>query len=198
MSDRIDPATPTLAYATPRLRRRRGLFLAVLLWSVAILPFAIILHDHLVIILPLLRSHAIDPRIRDAGHLRQIGQAILMYSNEYHGQFPDRLPTLLLTEDVYPNAFVATLAADTPATGPTTQAAVATMDLGHHLSWVYLGRGWNISTVKPEMVVAFGPYNSTTGMNVLFGDGHVQWYDAQTMSKLIAGLPQSTGPTTMP
>ena len=41
-----------------------------------------------------------------ASNLRQIGQAILLYSNENAGQYPDDFGPLLLTQDIEPKNFV--------------------------------------------------------------------------------------------
>ena len=193
MSEQPDPTTPTLSYATPRPSppgRQRpwvlaGLFFFLLIVALIMLP-------------DLSGPRSTSLRVMDASNLRQIGQAILMYSNEHGGQYPDSLQRLLLTEDITPGVFVSTLTSDTPATGPTPQAWIAGMDLGNHLSYVYVGRGFNAATVPPDAVVAYGPYTGTDGMNVLFGDGHVEFDNSAIMARLFAKFAQAAGPTTMP
>ena len=112
--------------------------------------------------------------VKSQSNLRQIGQAILMYTQDYAGAYPDALPTLIVTEDITSEVMVSPSTSDTPATGPTTRAVADAVLIGGHCSYVYLGRGWNPRTVTANTVVAYEPpANLRTGGNVLFGDGSV-------------------------
>ena len=168
MSEQPDPTTPTLSYATPRPSppgRQRpwvlaGLFFFLLIVALIMLP-------------DLSGPRSTSLRVMDASNLRQIGQAILMYSNEHGGQYPDSLQRLLLTEDITPGVFVSTLTSDTPATGPTPQAWIAGMDLGNHLSYVYVGRGFNAATVIPSPGGIGALETGGAAVLALFGVNHV-------------------------
>ena len=79
-----------------------------------------------------------------------------------------------MTLDAY--TFVCRATTDTPAQGPTTQAIVADLTSGGHLSYVYLGKGFNTKTVANDAVIAYEPLeNHKTGLNVLVGDGRVRF-----------------------
>ena len=141
-------------------------------------------------------------RVHSQMNLRQIGQGILMYTQDYAGSYPDTLPTLLMAEDIGPGIFVSPSTNDTPAIGPTTRAIADSLLTGGHCSYVYLGRGWNARAVTAKTVVAYEPpANQRTGGNVLFGNGDVKFCSAQWWSKYFAALsarPASTQPITLP
>ena len=89
-----------------------------------------------------------------ASNFRQIGQAILLYTNDHHGEYPDTFQTFLLNEDVTSPVFVSPSRSETPATGPTWQAAASQMVTPGHVSYIYLGRGLSVNTVTPNTIVA--------------------------------------------
>jgi prepilin-type processing-associated H-X9-DG protein len=136
------------------------------------------------------------PRVMSASNLRQIGQAILLYSNDHHGQYPDSFGTILLNEDITSAVFVSPTAG-TAAVGPTTQAIAAQLVPGPHLSYVYLGNGLNIATVTPDTVVAY-EIPSPTGANILFGDGHVEYCSPTSMNSIAQQVANGKFPTTLP
>ena len=135
-----------------------------------------------------------------ASNLRQIGQAILLYSNDNNGQYPPDFQTLLLTEDIPSECFVCPSTNDTRATGPTTQAVANNLTAGGHLSYIYLGKGMNAKTISPDTVVAYEPLNNhaNQGSNVLFGDGHVEFVAAPAIKTMEAKLKSTTAPVTLP
>ena len=117
-----------------------------------------------------------------------------MYANENKGQFPPDLATVLATQEMTSDTFVCYRTSDTPATGPTTRAVAANLEMGGHLSYVYVGKGMNLS-VPPTAVVAHEPLaNHVDGMHVLFGDGHVEWLDATRGRRLLAELSAGHNP----
>jgi prepilin-type processing-associated H-X9-DG protein len=137
-----------------------------------------------------------SPRLQSASHLRQIGQAILLYSNDHQGEYPDSFQTILLNEDITSAVFVSPTRSETPANGPTTQAIADRLAAGGHLSYVYLGRQLAASSATPATIVAYEiPID---GGNVLFGDGHVEFEDAAYMSKVISRAAIGQFPVTMP
>jgi prepilin-type processing-associated H-X9-DG protein len=66
------------------------------------------------------------------------------------------------------------------------------------VSYVYLGRGLTSSTVKPKDVVAYErPIDRTSGANVLFGDGHVEFVDGNLIGKIAGRAASGIWPVTM-
>ena len=129
----------------------------------------------------------------------QIGAALKMYANDNSGVYPDSFGTLLLNEDISGDVFVSPLSSDSPADGPTTEAIAAQLGAGGHLSYFYLGRGLTTKTVTPGTVVSYERiYSSSAGTNVLFGDGHVEWVDLQTATKIRDTAASGKFPVTMP
>ena len=132
-------------------------------------------------------------------HFRQIGQAILLYTNENHDQYPDTFGTLLLNEDISSDIFICPSTTDTTAQGPMTQAIVNELARGGHESYVYLGKGMTVATTPANAVIVYEPLsNHQTGMNVLLADGHVKFVDADVGTRLIAKASVGVFPVTMP
>jgi prepilin-type processing-associated H-X9-DG protein len=144
------------------------------------------------------RSRAI--RAASANNLHEIGQAISAYSRHYRGQYPDSFPTLLLHENIAPYVFVCLGTNDTPATGPTTQAISGNLLVLGHCSYIYIGNGLDSATVRSNTVVAYEPManNGGAGMNVLFGDGHVEFVSAGVAGQILGRVSAKVFPVTMP
>jgi prepilin-type processing-associated H-X9-DG protein len=141
----------------------------------------------------------IPSRVQCQSNLRQVGQAILLYTNDFNGVYPDSLQTILLTEDITPEVFVCLNTNDTKATGPTTQAIAADMGNPGHVSYVYLGKGLTTATVQPSTIVVYEPLsNHGDGMNVLFGDGHVEFFDVSASQPILSRISSGRWPVTMP
>jgi prepilin-type processing-associated H-X9-DG protein len=137
-------------------------------------------------------------RVKSASNLRQIGQAILQYTQDFKGQYPDSFGTILLNEDVTSSVFVSPSRSETPAQGPTTQAAADQLADSAHVSYVYLGRGLTSSTAKPEDIVAYErPVDPNGGANVLFGDGHAEFIDGILIGKIAGRAASGIWPVTM-
>jgi prepilin-type processing-associated H-X9-DG protein len=121
---------------------------------------------------------------------------MLLYANDYHGQYPDRVGLLLEgdDEDAVEGAriFVSPYSNDTPATGPTTHAVAAQMTAGGHVSYVYCGRGF-AATASANTVLAYGPLTGW-GRNVLFGDGHVERVAPARTNYLLSELAAGNNP----
>jgi type II secretory pathway pseudopilin PulG len=192
----FDPDAPQpLDYANPRhqnTKHRRWLLITFLSLIVAALFSTILIPS-----LP--RSRGTSNRVKSAVNLRQIGQAILLYTNDYQGQYPDSFGTILLNEDITSNVFVSPSRNESPAIGPTTQVIADQLAAGGHISYVYLGRGLSVASATPITIVAYEiPVNSNAGANVLFGDGDVEFEDAGYMSKVISRAAVGQFPVTMP
>lgn len=127
------------------------------------------------ILLPSLnRAREQANRVKSAANLRQIGQAAMMYANDNRGQFPPDLGTMLKKEDLTPSVFVnpRTNAAPPAAGNPDAMAEW----VQEHSDYVWLGKGKSANNVTPETVLAHEKLeDNTDGVNLLFGDGHVEF-----------------------
>ena len=94
---------------------------------------------------------------------------------------------------------VSPFSSDTPAQGPTTQALIAQLRSGGHLSYVYIGKGQTTSA-SAEAVLGYGPVIAAGGppyaggRNVLFGDGHVEYVLPASANWMLAELAAGHNP----
>jgi len=151
--------------------RKRGMGMAItglvlgLVLGILVVPALLIS-----ILLPSLnRAREVANRVKCASNMRQIGQAIVLYANDYGGQYPPDLATLLKTEDIRPPVFVCPDSTDTPASGP------GDLDSGGHDSYVYLGKGLTMPADPSVPVLYEADSHHIDGANFLFGDGHVEF-----------------------
>lgn len=129
--------------------------------------------------------------------MRQIGQALLLYANENEGRYPAALEPLLLTQDITPDVFCCPSSYDTPAPGASVEERSNALLQGVHLSYIYLGHEKG-AQAPADAVILYEPLanHDGDGMNILFGDGHVEFVDAQTAQKLIRDATSNTSATT--
>jgi prepilin-type processing-associated H-X9-DG protein len=131
-------------------------------------------------------------QVRCASNLRQIGLASIMYSNEHQGQFPDSIATVLATQDISTDVFLCPACIHRPASGvlPEVDGPVAT-------SYVYVGAAMHYDLeIAGTVILVYEPISNHNGrgMNVLFGDAHVEWWEAERAEKLIAELEAGHNP----
>ncbi len=130
-------------------------------------------------------------QVRCASNLKQIGLAMLLYGNANGRRYPDTLDELALFHgaDLPPELFVCPDTSDTPPAGTTPTAGAADLSAGGQNSYVYLGRGLG-EGVATEAILAherFGQHRGR-GINVLFGDLHVEFVDSEEAHALLAEL----------
>ena len=79
-----------------------------------------------------------------------------------------------------------------PASGQTD---VRRLEAGGHFSYVYLGQNFD-STTPDDAVVIYEKLGNhgNQGTNVLFKDGHVEWYDATDTATLMSELNAGRNP----
>jgi prepilin-type processing-associated H-X9-DG protein len=188
----LQKPAPQIDYAGPDIRHSGER------WKVWVVPAILVLLVLLLgaILVPSLNSRSEhSPRVTCANHLRQIGLACLMYANGHSDQYPDSLATVLRDEDITADVFVCPSSNDAPANGPTTQAIVANLTAGRHLSYIYVGRGLT-SAASADTVLAYEPLTNHAGqgMEVLYADGHVEFQDAVTARKIMAQLQAGDNP----
>ncbi|MGD1278780.1 MAG: hypothetical protein ABR964_16325 [Tepidisphaeraceae bacterium] len=196
MPDHSDP--PKLDYASPDAARRRKI---PILQILIILSAASVLMAYLMSPSFRFRSRPeTQLRVRCAWNLRQIGQGIFRYCNDHQGQFPDLFATELANEEITSDVFVCPSSSDTRANGPTTQATISQLATPGHCSYIYLGGGLTLKTVTPQTVVAYEPLanHGGQGMNVLFGDFHVDWIAATSVGAILNAATRPQVPATMP
>ena len=65
---------------------------------------------------------------------------------------------------------------------------------GGHLSYLYNGRGLSTGTATDQTVVAYEPLTNheNDGGNVLFGDGHVEFFNRAALQKILPTTSPST------
>lgn len=135
-------------------------------------------------------------RVQCASNLRQIGQGIFLFANDNAGKFPSQLGQLITGADINPEVLVCPDSNDMKATGANTQQILADFAKPGHCSYVYLGAGLTSKTVLADTVVAYENLadHGGDGMNVLFGDGHVDWFNKNGATYLLKELQAGINP----
>jgi prepilin-type processing-associated H-X9-DG protein len=138
-------------------------------------------------------------RVRCGSNLRQIGLGLLLYANANHGRLPPSLDLLLAdpSADISADVLICPSTIDIPATGPTTQFVVADFRYSpRRCSYVYLPPNARLRALNPDQVVAYeNPTNHAgQGMNVLFADGHVEWFQPHAATRLLSELAAGHNP----
>jgi prepilin-type processing-associated H-X9-DG protein len=137
-------------------------------------------------------------RVKCASNLRQIGQAIQLYANDHGGHYPNDLLTILLNEDVTGAVFVCPSSNDVPATGATTRELSDNFNQPNHCSYIFFGKGLSTPIAANRVIAAENLENhGGAGMNILFGDGHVEFENKDEAAKLLATVSPATQPTTL-
>jgi prepilin-type processing-associated H-X9-DG protein len=133
--------------------------------------------------------------VQCTSNLQQIGAGLTLYANNNNGKYPAKLGALIESGFALPSVFVCPHTTDTPATGETLQAQASNLEAGGHLSYVYLGQNFDNSTPDDAVVVyeKLGNHGNQ-GTNVLFKDGHVEWYDATATATLMSELNAGRNP----
>jgi len=144
---------------------------------------------------PLFRQHGeVRNRIICPNNLRTIGEALTLYAANHDHKYPVDL-SALLSEDLSAATLVCPSSNEEPAIGATTQAVLADFATPHHCSYLYLGKGLS-QPLPSDRVIALEPLENHQGkgLNVLFGDMHVEWLDKAQADILLAklALPAST------
>jgi prepilin-type processing-associated H-X9-DG protein len=137
------------------------------------------------------RSRETANRVKCASNERQIGQAILLYANDHQGSYPPDLGTLIKTEDITAQVFICPSGDTKVPPGLNTPDQIAQW-VNDHADYIYVGKGMMMTTSKPTDIVVYEKPDSHNGdgMNILFGDGHVEF---QRMSEAKKLIDQQTG-----
>ncbi|MGB7160227.1 MAG: DUF4190 domain-containing protein [Tepidisphaeraceae bacterium] len=141
------------------------------------------------ILLPSLnRARETANRVKCASNMKQIGQALLLYGNNNRGQYPPDLATLLNNSPLMIDTTVCPSSNDTPAAGP------AQLNAGGHLSYVYVSGQSTSSSF--EAILLYEPLTNhdNDGINILFGDGHVEFLRRTDAEPLITAVEAGQNP----
>jgi prepilin-type processing-associated H-X9-DG protein len=135
-------------------------------------------------------------RIKCASNLKQIGLSLQIYAGEHSGQYPASFQELLPAADITTEVFVCPLSTDTRAFGPTTLETLQVFGEPGHNSYVYAGAGLTSATITPSHVLAYENLSNHggDGMNVVYGDGSVEWVPKKQAAAVVAELQAGFNP----
>jgi prepilin-type processing-associated H-X9-DG protein len=137
------------------------------------------------ILLPSLsRARETANRVKSGSNLRQIGMGVMLYANENNGACPPDLGTILKTQDLNAGAFVAPQSGKPVPPGTPDQLAGW---VNQNADYVYLGKGKKMSDLRPDQPLAYEKFElgRGQGVNVLFGDGHVEWMSMPEATRVL-------------
>jgi prepilin-type processing-associated H-X9-DG protein len=133
------------------------------------------------------RGRDVANQVKCGQQLHQIGRAIQLHANENKGAYPPDLGTLVATNKLPIDLFVCpasgeTIPPDIKTGTPEAQAAW----VNANSSYVFNGRGLTLNSPAESIVVYEKDDNhGEAGMNLLYGDGHVEWQPVQVARQLI-------------
>lgn len=159
------------------------------------------------------RSRETANRVKCAANLKSLGLYLVQYATDHGGGFPDSLDALIFEPDTDFDAFSHTLICPSsnderaePKTreellkklaerGRPDQHAAAVDRPWTHVSYVYCGKGLTTKS-PPEVVLAYEAMSNHNhnGINILFGDNHVDFVTKPEALKFIAELQAGHNP----
>lgn len=195
------PERPILDYRTPKDEVQRTATRPVLLWTVGVIAGFVLLT---MFMLPQLGPHPERAnRIKCLSNLRQIGHSIALYRQDYQ-VWPQTLAQILIGGDLNPEMFTCPSSSAERAPGTTPQEAARSLTNPKHCSYIYFPPPADAGDMDAETVLAMERMENheSQGMNILFGDGHTEWFDAKSaqfiLSELKAGHNPPRRPATQP
>lgn len=165
------------------------------------IPAGIIVMMILLILPSLCRSSESANRVKCASNLRQIANAMSIYADAHGGEFPPTLETLARNSNLSPAAFVCPSSNDVPANiAKPADWGEAFQPRSHESSYVYLAGGRSKANVTSHSILAYEPPENhlDQGMNILFGDLSVEWFQKAAGNRIIAQQTHPTPPATRP
>jgi prepilin-type processing-associated H-X9-DG protein len=144
------------------------------------------------ILLPSLnRAREQANRVKCASNMHMIGNGILLYANDHKGKYPADLGTLLKEEDLPAQVFVCPTEAHATPPGPANPDAAAKW-VNENSDYVYVGAG-KTSAIGADVVVMYEKpdAHNRQGMNILFGDGHIEFVTLPDAMRMIQAQQQA-------
>jgi prepilin-type processing-associated H-X9-DG protein len=127
-------------------------------------------------------------RIKCESNLRQIGEAMDRYATDHDGMYPDDFAELFLSDGLSAQIFVCPSGDDIPAAGINPREIAENLKKPGCCSYLYFARGLR-APLDPACVLATEPLqNHVGGINVLYGDGHVDWAGPKEAEELLRKL----------
>jgi prepilin-type processing-associated H-X9-DG protein len=128
--------------------------------------------------------HDAASRIWCASHMKQIGLAIQLYSNENSGKFPDTLEQVLLTQDISPEVMICPASKLEKSPGNTPEEQAKHLHEGH-VSYIYVGKGLRSASATQPILFEFPENHEFKGANILFSDSHVEWFTLEQARRIL-------------
>lgn len=135
------------------------------------------------------QSRMVANRVKSASNLRQIGLAMQLYANENKGKFPTTMGELLLTQDITIDVFVSpeTMTRAPLEKNKEEQALWVSKDSDYE----YIGGGKTVRA-GADVIMAYEKFRpGVQGVNVLFGDGHVEYEVVPVVQQKLAQQKQA-------
>ena len=140
------------------------------------------------------RSRESANRVKCASNERQIGMGLLMYANDHKCDYPPDLGTLVsggVLDSV--DVFVCPEGTPIPPEIRTATKAQQAAWVNEHSDYVYHGKGMDARKANPTTPVISEREgdHAPFGMNIGYGDGHVEWQNMANAKKLIGNAPDA-------
>lgn len=123
--------------------------------------------------------------------MKSIAQALIMYIQRSQGKFPDDLGELLASSSgrtLSPASFVCPNAEHEHVPGRNSMTPEQVTDwMNANTDYIYIGKGHTTGSAKSETVILYEKpqIENLQGINMLYGDGHVNFMSLEMAEKLI-------------
>jgi prepilin-type processing-associated H-X9-DG protein len=126
-------------------------------------------------------------RVKCASNMHQIWLGIILYQNDHQQKYPDDLGVLVKAENLTGQVFIC------PSGSTRLPDNFATLTPDDQAKWVndnsdyvYLGKGQTNPDATRIILYEKDGAHGGDGMNLLFGDGHVEWFKTDAATKMIS------------
>jgi prepilin-type processing-associated H-X9-DG protein len=133
-------------------------------------------------------------RVKSASNLRQMGQGIQMFANENKGKFPKDIGQIPATQDLQADVFVNPRKGSAMPPAEAMAGEAAAKWVRQNSDYVYVGAGRDYRMTADEVLAYEKPEGLSDGINVLFGDGHVEFLPTAQATPTIREGRKAGGP----
>ena len=128
------------------------------------------------VLLPALnRAREQANRVKSASNLRQIGMGAIMYANNHNGRFPPDLGTIAADQDLAGDVF-RNPRVDAHGPPPPADPKQLAQWVNQHADYVWVGAGKTAAAAADVPLAYENPEQNTGGLNILYADGHVEFF----------------------